>query len=120
MQSRKPPIYLLVILPIMGCGILVVSKIVSYYAATKGIRSSAIPNLTGILITLPVLFLWIPLTLLLSNIVLRVVPPLHRIAEGYVKRSGHPGFWKSQSQLLLLLVVMAIICVPIIIYGFNR
>ena len=121
MKTRKPPIYLLVNFPILlGGGIFFVTKVMSYYSATKGVPLSAIPVTAGLLIALPSIFLWFPLALLISNAVLVLVPPLRRIAEAYVSKSGHPGFWKSQVQLILALVAVSIICVPIIMYGFMR
>ena len=121
MKTRKPLIYLLVNLPILlGGGILFVTKVMSYYAATKGIPLSAIPNTAGLLIALPSVFLWFPLALLISNVVLALVTPLRRVAESYVRKSGRPGFFKSQLQLLLVLAAVSIICVPIIAYGFSR
>lgn len=121
MNTRKPAIYLLVNLPIVvGGGIFFVAKIMSCYAASKGIPLAEIPDSAGLLIALPSLFLWLPLALLISNTAVVLVPPLRKIAESYTKQSGHPGFGKSQIQLVLALLALSIICVPIIMYGFMR
>ena len=112
---------MLVNIPILvGGGIFFVARIMSCYAASKGILLSDIPDSAGLLIALPSLVLWFPLALLLSNTALVLVPPLRKVAEGYVRQSGHSGFWKSQAQLVLVLVALSIICVPIIMYGFMR
>jgi hypothetical protein len=121
MQTRKPPIYLLVNLPILvGGAIFLLPKLMAHYAAYKGMPLSGIPNSAGMLIALPALFMWFPLALLLSNCVLAFVPPLRTVAEDYARSSSHPGFIKSQLQLLAALAVVSLICVPIIAYGFLR
>ena len=76
-SGHKPLVYLAVILPILGSGsVSLVCALVLAYARIKGIPESGVPNLNGILISLPALFLWIPISLLLANLVLFCVVPL--------------------------------------------
>src|SRR5882724_5114728 len=95
-SQKKPAIYLLVILPILGIGgISVVIALQSAYARITGASLSSLPRLNGLLISLPALCLWVPIALVFANCVLFAVPPLRRIA-----------------------LIMALICVPLIILGF--
>jgi hypothetical protein len=84
-------------------------------------RSAAapVPNLNGILIALPTLFLWMPLALLISNVILRVVPPLRRVAERYGAAAGRPDFEASQRQLAKVFLWIALVCVPLIAVGWS-
>ena len=121
MATRKPKIYLAVSLPILVFGgLLCVTRLMSYYAVSKGIPLAAVPNATGMLIALPALFVWIPISLLISNIVIELVSPLREIARRYASDSGTPGFVASQFQLFLVLVIVSAVCVPLIVYGFTR
>jgi hypothetical protein len=88
------------------------------YSAIRGIAMSDIPNRNSLLIILPAVFLSLPLSLLLSNCVLFVVPPLRRVAERFVAEAHRPGFLESQRGLLVALGVVGIICVPLIVLGF--
>jgi hypothetical protein len=121
MQTKKPLVYLFINFPILiaGC-ILCPSWLMRWYANTRGISLHAIPNIVGFFVALPAVFLWMPLALIISNFVLYFVPPLHRIADDYVRKSGHPDFWASQKVLFIAFVVMSAIFVPIIVYGFVR
>ena len=111
----------MVILPVLiGGAIFLLPKLIAHYAAYKGVPLSGIPTAAGLLIALPGLFIWFPLALLLSNCIIAMVPPLRRIAEDYARASAHPGFLKSQLQLLTVLAVASLMCVPIIAYGFLR
>jgi hypothetical protein len=96
----------------------VVSGLLHAYSGFKGIPLSAVPNLNGTLMSLPALFLWIPVSLLLGNLVLYCVPPLRRIAERHERETGRPGFLESQKALLKLLLILASICIPLIVLGF--
>ena len=117
-QQGKPIIYLLVILPILGLGGLsLMLGFMKAYAHIHGIRESAIPNLNGALITLPALFLWIPMSLVLANLVLFVVPPLRRIAERHTAQKW-ANIRRVQWALLKLTWWFAIVCVPLIALGF--
>jgi hypothetical protein len=118
-MQKKPAIYLLVILPILGIGgILVIIELETAYASIVGIPLSAIPNLNGFLIFIPAFFLWIPVALLVSNMVLFVLPPLRRVAEKYASEGKRPGFLESQKELGKVMFIMAIICIPLIVLGF--
>ncbi len=116
----KPLIYLVVILPVLvGGGMGLMFALVKAYSQVRGVAYSAIPGLNGLLITIPALFLWVPIGLLISNLVLCLLPPLRRIAEEYAARSGHPGFADSQRGLLKLLGISVLVCLPLILVGFT-
>jgi hypothetical protein len=118
-QARKPIVYLLVNAPILVGGCLaIVALEIAGFANNRNIPRSAIPFANGMLITLPTLFLWIPISLIFSNLILRAVPALRLIAQGYVTRSGHPGFKDSRRQLLRVAVWTAVVSVPLIALGF--
>ena len=103
MKSGKPAIYLLVILPILIVGgVLLPLRLLHYYAASKGIPLAAVQNIPGMLIALPAFFIWVPVGLLISNVVLAAIPPLRKIAVEYSLRAGRPSFLGSQLELLLL------------------
>jgi hypothetical protein len=113
--NSKPAVYLVVILPVMvGGSLAVITTVLSVYRAFHG---AAIPQLNGFLLTIPTFFLWLPFSLLISNFILFVVSPLRRIAETYVSKANRPGFRKSQTQLLRITGVLAVICVPLIVLG---
>jgi len=121
MKSGKPAIYLLVILPILIVGgVLLPLRLLHYYAASKGIPLAAVQNIPGMLIALPAFFIWVPVGLLISNVVLAAIPPLRKIAVEYSLRAGRPGFLGSQLELFLVLLVICVVCVPLIVYGFAR
>jgi len=121
MRPRKPLIYLWAIVPILlGGAIAIPVCLLSVHAAMRGVRMNEIPDATAIMIAIPALILWIPIALLLSNVVMAAIPPMRRIAQAYTRRAGTPGFFKSQVQLMGLTAIFAVICVPIIIYGFVR
>lgn len=116
---RKPPVYLLVILPILMVGAFcLVIALMAAFSEIRGVPRSALPNLNGLLIALPAFFLWIPVSLLLGNVVLYAVPPLRRIAKGYTHTAGRPGFAESQKVLFKVLGILALVCVPLIVLGF--
>jgi hypothetical protein len=117
--QRKPIVYLLVNLPIIaGGGVCLLLTLIEAYSRVKGVAHSAIPRLNALLITLPAFFLWIPIGLLVSNLVLYFISPLRRIAAEYVVRSGHPGFAESQNGILKLLRIVALVCIPLVLLGF--
>ena len=120
-MRRKPAIYLVVILPILVVGgMFVIVRLMSYYAYLNGIPLSAALDKASMLIALPAFFIWIPLSLFISNLVLEIVPPLRKVARQYSSESRTPGFLASQFQLFMALVAISIVCVPLIIYGFMR
>jgi hypothetical protein len=118
-SPKKPGIYLLAILPILvGGSIWVVASLTAAFAELTGVPRSSIPDLNYLLISLPALFLWIPVAFLLSNCVLFVVPPLRRVAERYVAKERRPSFRESQRLLGKISLIMALVCVPLIALGF--
>jgi hypothetical protein len=117
-MRERPRIYLLVFLPLLLLGGPVVAALVSGYARFRGIPVSSVPNLNGMLIGLPALIFWIPLSLLTGNYILRIVPPLRKIAEEYSTRAKRPGFSESQAQLVRLTMLIGVICGPILVLGF--
>ena len=118
-MQRKPVVYLFVILPIIaGGGMCLLLTLIEAYSRVKGVAHSAIPGLNALLIALPAFFLWIPIGLLVSNLMLYFISPLRRMAEEYVVRSGHPGFAESQKELLKWIRIVALVCVPLVLLGF--
>ena len=116
---RKPLVYLAVVLPILaGGGFVVLLGLMRAFAASRGIPPGAIPDRNGMLIALPAFLLWIPLALLLSNLVLLAIPPLRRLAEGYKESTRTPGYGESQRWLGRLAIRMAMVAVPLIALGF--
>jgi hypothetical protein len=118
--KRKPRVYLAIILPmLLGGGFVVIGGLLHLFATLRGISTNAIPDRNGMLIALPAFLAWGPIALVLSNVVLRVVPPLYRIAEGYRLASPRtPDFGTSQRQLGRIATGMALVTVPLIALGF--
>ena len=118
-MPKKPTAYLLVILPILVIGgLFVVVGLQAIYAEMIGASLSSVPSLNGFLISLPALFLWAPVALLLANCVLFVVPPLRKSAGAYAAEAKRPGFLDSQKQLGKMALLMALVCLPLIVLGF--
>lgn len=116
---RKPAIYLMVILPVLVVGdMILVVGLTNLYSQFKNVSLSDLPNLNGMLISLPAIFLWIPCSLLISNLIIRLTPPLRVVAEKYTAQSNGPSFGESQKRLLKVLYIFAMICVPLILLGF--
>jgi hypothetical protein len=112
-------VYLLITLPILVVGgFCLIVALIGAYSRVTGVPRSAMPVRNGLLIALPAFFLWMPASLWLSNIVLRGIAPLRRVAEQFSARSGRPGFARSQADLLKVLGVFALICIPLIALGF--
>ena len=106
-MSRKPPAYFFVILPIFVIGgISLVLVLIFAYSRTANMPVSNLPNLNSLLISLPAFFLWIPVSLLLGNLLLYWIAPLRRIVERYVSETNRPGFVESQKALLKLLLFL--------------
>lgn len=121
MRPRKPAIYLWVIVPILwGGAIAIPTCLLLVHAAMRGVRMSEVPDATALMITIPAFIVWIPAALVLSNFVMAAIPSMRRIAQEYSRRTGTSGFFKSQLQLMGLTAIFAVICIPIIIYGFAR
>jgi hypothetical protein len=118
-RGQRPLVYLVVILPILVFGgVSFVCTLILAYSRTKGIPQAAVPKLNGMLISLPALGLWIPISLLLANLVIFCVAPLRRVAERYTAQAERSGFIESQKDLMKLLLVLALICIPLIVLGF--
>jgi hypothetical protein len=116
---NRPRIYLVVILPLLVLGApLVASLALVAYATAVGVPLRAVPEANAFLIALPALFLWIPLSLLIANVVLTSVPPFRRIAEAYVTANARPDYRASQRQLWRVLGWTACVCVPLILLGW--
>jgi hypothetical protein len=106
-------------LPILEVGgTSLVFALLSSYARLKRIPIGAIPQLNASLIAFPAFFLWIPISLLLGNTILFLVPPLRRLAERHTTRSHGPSFRKAQVLLAKLAFFFAIVTVPLIALGF--
>lgn len=115
-QDRKPLIYLAVILPmLLGGGLAILLVLVKTYTT---FHAREVPPVSGLLITLPALALWIPLSLLISNVVLFAVPPLRRVAETYAAQNDRPPFTDSQARLKRLTALFSVLCLPLIALGF--
>jgi len=111
-MRKKPAVYLVVILPILvGGGNLIVAGLQALYMDVTA--RSEVPVLNGILILLPALVLWVPITLLLANCVLYALP-----RDAYSARAEQPGFGGSQRQLGRFSFILAWVCVPLIVLGF--
>jgi hypothetical protein len=118
-MGRRPRIYLAVILPSLALGVIVAYLVVGMYAASHDVPIYAVPDLNGILIAVPTLILWIPVALLLANVVIRAVPPLRRVADSYVTSLERPDFGTSQRQLIKVLLWSAFVCVPLVVVGWS-
>ncbi len=116
--GKKPTVLLMVGFPLLFAVIFPVAGLILLYANIAGIPRAAVPQLNGILIGLPTVFLWIPLSMLLANCIIHFVRPLRESAEAYVTEARRPGFLESQRGLAKVALVMAVICVPLIILGF--
>ncbi len=118
-RPKKPAVYLVVMLPIFVIGgASLVLGLEMLYARLNGFSLRSVPNLNGLLISLPALLLWIPIALLLANAVLFSVPPLKKAAERYAEEAHGPGFLGSQRQLGKVTLIVALVCVPLIVLGF--
>ena len=117
--QRKPLVYLLVILPILWAGALgAVAALLVAFSVLRRVPLADVPDLNGLLIGLPALALWIPISLLLGNVVLHSVPPLRRVAESFAAEADGPSYGEAQRLLLKLLGVLTPVCVPLLVAGF--
>jgi hypothetical protein len=118
-MQKKPAIYLVVILPILiGGFMLPIFVFPAAYARLHNVSQANIPALSGLLITLPFIFLWIPAALLLSNLVLSLISPLRRIADQYATRSRSPSYLDAQKMLSKVARWAVLIFLPFIFLGF--
>jgi hypothetical protein len=118
MSTQKPRVYLAVILPTLALGGAVAFGLLSLYAMQHGLRADDVPDAKALLIVLPTFFLWIPLALVLSNVVLKAIKPLRKIAEAYATAAARPGYAASQRQLLKMFGWFAVFCIPLIVVGW--
>ena len=95
-----------------------VSALLEAHSHLKGVARSAVPDPIALMITLPAFFLWIPISLIVGNIVLYCVPPLRQVAQRHAAQANRPGFLASQKVLLRVLGVLALVCLPLIVLGF--
>lgn len=119
MSQRKPIIYLAVILPVfLGGALGIVYVLMRAFAHVRDVPLNAIPDLNGLLMALPAALLWIPVSLLVSNLILLVVPPLRRRAASYAASTGSVSFGVSQLAVLRATLWFGLLCVPLITLGF--
>jgi hypothetical protein len=117
--TKRPLAYLVVILPLLVLGgMALLFALLRAFAEVRGVARSAIPNVNGILICLPALLFWMPISLLLSNCVLFAVPRLRRVAERFAAEAQRPDFRQSQRQLLIATGAIGLVCVPLVLLGF--
>ena len=117
-MRKKPAIYLAVILPLLMAGVIPVAGLETLYANIAGIPRAVIPQQNALLIGLPTILLWFPLSLFLANCIVFAVPPLCKVAETYATETQGPGFIESQRTLGKITLGMAAFCVPLVIIGF--
>ena len=119
MPRSKPPVYLAVILPVfLSGGLGIVYLLMRVFAHIRNVPLNAVPELNGLLIALPAVFLWIPVSLLVANLILFVVPPLRRRAASYAASTGSLSFSGSQLAMLRATFWCGLLCVPLIALGF--
>jgi hypothetical protein len=118
MSAQRPRVYLAVILPTLALGGAVAFGLLSLYARQHGLRTDDVSDAKALLIFLPTFFLWIPLALVLSNVVLKTIRPLRIVAETYASTAARPGYAASQRQLLKVFGWLAVFCVPLILAGW--
>lgn len=119
MSSHKPAIHLAVILPLLVGGNLLLSwLLLSGYAAAREIRIPDIPDAKALMLVLPGLILWIPLSLLIANRILTAIPSLRRVTQRHADATGGPDFKQSQRGLRIVFMIAAAVCLPIIASAF--
>jgi len=70
------------------------------------------------MLLLPGLVLWIPLSLIVANSILILIPSLHRVAKRHATAAGRPDFKQSQRGLLIVFMIAAAVCLPIMASAF--
>lgn len=119
MSSQKPTIHLAVILPLLvGGNLLLAWLLLSAYAALREIRIPEIPDAKALMLVLPGFVLWIPSSLLVANSILFAIPSLRRVANRHAAATGRPDFKQSQRELLIVFMIAAAVCLPIIAAAF--
>jgi hypothetical protein len=116
---QRPRIYLAIILPLLLVGLVPVVAMQWFYARSLGMPLSAIPSPNGILIAVPTFILWIPLALMASNLILYAVPSLRSIAVTFAAEAGMPPLIEIQRRLALFALALAVICIPLVAWGFR-
>jgi hypothetical protein len=118
-QPQRPLVHLFVGMPMLFVGFVCIGvTLLSVYSSFANIRRAEIPELNKTLIMIPAFFLWLPISFLLSNLLIYHITPLRRATERYVKKAGRPGYAQSQKGLLKALLIVAAICIPLIVLGF--
>ena len=115
LSSRKPLIYLCVLLPLLLVGgVAAALGAVALFARSRGIAFGEVADAPGILLSIPAFFLWIPFCLMLGNGILFAIPPLRPIAEAHVRRHGAPDFRTTQRDLARFAAGSAAVTLPVI------
>lgn len=119
-SGGRPAVFLLLVLPILWGGMLAAAVgLVALLARATGATLATVPNGAAIVVACCGALLAVPVALMLStNLVLRALSPLRRIAGPDAARNGRPDFAVSQRALLRLFLVLAAICAPIIAATF--
>lgn len=119
MTRSKPPIYLAVFLPVFSSGAFgIVYLLMRVFAHIRDMPLNAVPELNGLLIGIPALFLWIPVSLLVANLILLALPPLRRRAASYAASTDSLSFRGSQLAMLRATFWLGLLCLPLIALGF--
>ena len=100
-----------------GC-LTVIYGLLELFVRIRGIQPIEIPDLNKALIMFPAMIMWGPVSLILSNCVLYIVPPLNAIATKYASEAKRPGFADSQKRLGKVALYIMVVCVPLITLGF--
>lgn len=115
----RPAAFLLVGLPILWGGMLAAAVgLVALLARATGATLATAPPAAAIVVACCGALLAVPPALMLSNLVMRALPSLRRIAGRDAARNGRPDFAASQRTLLRLFFLLAAVCVPIIAATF--
>lgn len=118
-SGGRPAVFLLVVLPILWGGMLAAAVgLVALLARATDTTLATVPDGAAIVVACCGALLAVPVALMLSNLVLRALSPLRRIASRDAARHRRPDFAASQRALLRLFLVLAAICAPIIAATF--
>ncbi len=93
-------------------------SMMSLLAKVKGCEVRDLPELSGFLVALPILFLSMPVFLFFMNCLIYLIPPARRMTENYVERKGRPGFWESQKTLGAIIAWVGLFTLPLVVLGF--
>lgn len=116
---RRPLILLAVIMPMLLLGGCLPYALIAGYAFAHAGPIAAVPDSVALMLAIPGCLLAIPLSLLLSNVVMSRIPPLRRRACAYSSAAGKPDFDQAQRDLLQMLRMVAVVCIAIIAIAFT-